>query len=103
MINNLFEELKIGDNLIVTELSKLGRNMLEILNLIETFNINKINLIFINQRELSTKNNLLSKLLYSIYSNFAETEREREIISERIKQGVNSQTKETEFVQKFRF
>lgn len=86
LIDNLFEELKTGDTLIVTELSRLGRNMLEILNLIEMFNINKINLIFINQNELSTKNNVLSKLLYSIYGYFAETE--REIISERTKQGI---------------
>lgn len=86
LINNLFEELNTGDTLVVTELSRLGRNMLEILNLIETFNIKKINLIFLNQQELSTGNNVLSKLLYSIYDYFAETE--REIISERTKQGI---------------
>ena len=39
-----------------------------------------------NQAELSTANNALSKLLYSIYGYFAETE--REIISERTKQGL---------------
>lgn len=86
LIDELFEELNSGDILLVTELSRLGRNMLEILNLIEEFNSKKVNLIFINQPELSTANNALSKLLYSIYGYFAETE--REVISERTKQGL---------------
>lgn len=86
LINRLFEELNIGDTLLVTELSRLGRNMLEILNIIEKFNTMKVNLIFIEQPELSTANSTLAKLLYSIYGYFAETE--REIISERTKRGL---------------
>ena len=86
LIDELFEMLESGDTLIATELSRLGRNMLEILNLIEKFNTHQIKLIFVNQAELSTANNALSKLLYSIYGYFAETE--REIISERTKQGL---------------
>lgn len=86
LIDELFNSLTEGDTLIVTELSRLGRNMLEILNLVEKFNHKNIKLIFVNQPELSTANNALSKLLYSIYGYFAETE--REIISERTKQGL---------------
>lgn len=86
LIDEIFSKLKKDDTLIVTELSRLGRNMLEILNLIERFNESNIKLIFVNQPELSTANNALSKLLLSIYSYFAETE--REIISERTKQGI---------------
>lgn len=86
LIDEIFSKLKKDDTLIVTELSRLGRNMLEILNLIERFNESNIKLIFVNQLELSTANNALSKLLLSIYSYFAETE--REIISERTKQGI---------------
>lgn len=86
LIDELFEELKLGDTLIITELSRLGRNMLEILNLVDKFNRKEINLIFINQPELSTANPTLSKLLYSIYGYFAETE--REMISERTKRGL---------------
>lgn len=37
-IEDLFLKLKKDDTLICTELSRLGRNMLEILNLIERFN-----------------------------------------------------------------
>ena len=70
-----------------TELSRLGRNMLEILNLIEKFNSADIKLIFTNQPELSTnKNEALSSLLLAIYGYFAQTE--REIISQRTKQGL---------------
>jgi len=86
LIEELFNTLKNGDTLITTELSRLGRNMLEILNLIDRFNQKGIKLIFVNQPELSTASNSLSKLLYSIYGYFAETE--REIISERTKQGL---------------
>ena len=87
LINSLFEKLKSGDTLICTELSRLGRNMLEILNLIEKFNDTNIKLVFVNQPELSTnQNSALSSLLLAIYGYFAQTE--REIISERTKQGL---------------
>ena len=51
LIEDLFLKLKENDTLVVTELSRLGRNMLEILNLIEKFNSKNIKLIFINQPE----------------------------------------------------
>jgi DNA invertase Pin-like site-specific DNA recombinase len=87
LIDSLFDKLEDGDTLICTELSRLGRNMLEILNLIQRFNDNNIKLIFVNQPELSTnQNNALSSLLLAIYGYFAQTE--REIISERTKQGL---------------
>jgi DNA invertase Pin-like site-specific DNA recombinase len=86
-IDELFLKLKKDDTLICTELSRLGRNMLEILNLIQRFNDSNIKLIFVNQPELSTnQNNALSSLLLAIYGYFAQTE--REIISERTKQGL---------------
>jgi len=59
--------------------------MLEILNLIEKFNIANIKLVFVNQPKLSTnKNFTLSSLLLAIYGYFAQTE--CEIIRERTKQ-----------------
>ena len=87
LLDKVFEKLKGGDTFICTELSRLGRNMLEILNLIEKFNSTDIKLIFTNQPELSTnKNEALSSLLLAIYGYFAQTE--REIISQRTKQGL---------------
>ena len=86
-LNDVFSKLNSGDIFICTELSRLGRNMLEILNLIEKFNKLDIKIIFTNQPELSTnKNEALSSLLLAIYGYFAQTE--REIISERTKQGL---------------
>jgi DNA invertase Pin-like site-specific DNA recombinase len=87
LLDKVFEKLKSGDTFMCTELSRLGRNMLEILNLIEKFNSAGIKLIFTNQPELSTnKNEALSSLLLAIYGYFAQTE--REIISQRTKQGL---------------
>jgi DNA invertase Pin-like site-specific DNA recombinase len=87
LLDEVFKKLKSGDTFMCTELSRLGRNMLEILNLIERFNNANIKLIFTNQPELSTnKNEALSSLLLAIYGYFAQTE--REIISQRTKQGL---------------
>jgi len=87
LLDEVFEKLKSGDIFMCTELSRLGRNMLEILNLIEKFNNSGIKIIFTNQPELSTnKNEALSSLLLAIYGYFAQTE--REIISQRTKQGL---------------
>jgi DNA invertase Pin-like site-specific DNA recombinase len=87
LIDELFNKLSSGDTFISTELSRLGRNMLEILNLIERFNQANIKLIFTNQPELSTnQNKALLGLILAIYGYFAQTE--REIISERTKQGL---------------
>jgi len=87
LLDDIFTKLKKGDTCICTELSRLGRNMLEILNLIEKFNKAEIKLIFTNQPELSTnQNEAFSSLLLAIYSYFAQTE--RDIISQRTKQGL---------------
>lgn len=85
-ITELKETLREHDTLIVAELSRLGRNMLETMNIIQELNYKKVKLIFIRQPELSTFNTAHSKLLLAIYSYFAESE--REFISMRTKQGL---------------
>lgn len=84
-INELLALLKPGDILLISELSRLGRNMLEILSIIQELTENKINIIFTQQPELSTTGTH-GKLILAIYGYFAETE--REIISMRTKQGL---------------
>lgn len=84
-IDVLYEKLQAGDQLLVAELSRLGRNMLETLNLIEQLSQQGIKLIFVRQPELSTTGQH-AKLLLAIYSYFAESE--REFISIRTKQGL---------------
>lgn len=84
-IDRLCQSLKPGDQLLVAELSRLGRNMLETLNLIEQLSNYGVKLIFVRQPELSTAGQH-AKLLLAIYSYFAESE--REFISVRTKQGL---------------
>lgn len=84
-IDLLCQTLQPGDQLLVAELSRLGRNMLETLNLIEQLAQYGVKLIFVRQPELSTTGQH-AKLLLAIYSYFAESE--REFISIRTKQGL---------------
>jgi len=84
-IEELLEKLNSGDTLLVAELSRLGRNMLETLNIINTLSEKGIKIIFVRQPELSTIGPH-TKLLLAIYSYFAESE--REYISIRTKQGL---------------
>ena len=84
-IDLLLERLETGDLLLVAELSRLGRNMLETLNIINALSEQDIKVIFVRQPELSTTASH-AKLLLAIYSYFAEAE--RDYISIRTKQGL---------------
>lgn len=84
-IDELLAKLTQGDMLLVAELSRLGRNMLETLNIINELSQNGVSIVFIRQPELSTIGTH-TKLLLAIYSYFAEVE--REYISVRTKQGL---------------
>lgn len=84
-IDELLSKLEAGDRLLVAELSRLGRNMLETLNIINELSEKEISITFIRQPELSTTGSH-AKLLLAIYSYFAESE--REFISIRTKQGL---------------
>ncbi len=85
-ITELKDRLQKNDTLIVAELSRLGRNMMDVMNLIQELSDKGIKLVFIRQPELSTFNSAHNKLLLAIYSYFAESE--REFISLRTKQGL---------------
>jgi DNA invertase Pin-like site-specific DNA recombinase len=84
-IDELLVRLTKGDTLLVAELSRLGRNMLETLNIIHALTENGVSIIFIRQPELSTTGPH-TKLLMAIYSYFAESE--RDFISIRTKTGL---------------
>lgn len=86
-IDELLEKLSAGDMLLVAELSRLGRNMLETLNIINELSEKGIKIIFVRQPELSTTATH-GKLLTAIYSYFAEAE--RDYISIRTKQGLEA-------------
>lgn len=61
--------------LFVVELSRLGRSMLEVMNLVLKLSNNGVKMIFLRQLELSTFNNTCAKLLLAIYAYLDETER----------------------------
>ena len=84
-IDELLARLDNGDVLLVAELSRLGRNMFEVIDLINQLSANGVKLIFVRQPELSTAGPH-GKLLLAIYSYFAEVE--REFISLRTQQGL---------------
>lgn len=84
-IDELQTKLQKGDTLLVAELSRLGREMLQVLNIINDLSKKGVKLTFVRQPELSTTGSH-GKLLLAIYSYFAEAE--REFISIRVKQGL---------------
>lgn len=84
-IDELLHELTAGDTLVVAELSRLGRNMFEVIEIINQLGQKGAEIVFVRQPELSTIGPH-RKLLLAIYSYFAEAE--REFISLRTKQGL---------------
>lgn len=86
-IEELKNTLKKNDTLIVIELSRLGRNLIEILTLVKELKSKGVKLIFIRQPELNTtSNNAINDLILSIYGYMAQTE--RELISQRTKEAL---------------
>lgn len=84
-IDELLKQLGDGDVLLVAELSRLGRNMFEVIDIINRLSKNGVEVVFVRQPELSTAGPH-RKLLLAIYSYFAEAE--REFISMRTRQGL---------------
>jgi len=84
-IDELVARLQAGDILLVAELSRLGRNMFEVIQIINQLGDAGVEVIFVRQPELSTVGPQ-RKLLLAIYSYFAEAE--RDFISIRTKQGL---------------
>jgi len=84
-IDELLSTLGDGDILLVAELSRLGRNMFEVIEIINRLGAKGVEVVFVRQPELSTAGPH-RKLLLVVYSYFAEAE--REFISIRTKQGL---------------
>lgn len=75
-IDELKAKLSSNDLLIVAELSRLGRNFMETLTIINDLSKMGVKIVFIRQPELSTLNSAHGQLLCAIYSYFAQSERE---------------------------
>lgn len=84
-LDELLERLGEGDRLLVAELSRLGRNMFEVIQVVNQLSQQGVEVMFVRQPELSTTGPH-RKLLLALYSYFAEAE--RDFISVRTKQGL---------------
>jgi len=84
-IGALISELKKGDILIVTELSRLGRSMLEIMELLSILLRKRVELHIVKNKKV-LKDDLHSKIFAMAFSMAAEIE--RELVSQRTKEAI---------------
>ena len=84
-LKDLIMQLQKGDNLIVAELSRLGRSMLEIMELLNVLLSKGVN-IYVVKGNYELKNDIQSKVLAFAFSLASEIE--RELISQRTKEAL---------------
>lgn len=85
-IDELLLKLNEGDILIVTELSRLGRNTGEVIGLIDNLIKQGIELRILKQNLFITESNPTSKMMVTMLSMFSEFE--RDMISQRTKESL---------------
>jgi DNA invertase Pin-like site-specific DNA recombinase len=84
-LKNLIDNLQLGDNLIVAELSRLGRSMLEIMELLSILLRKGVN-VYVVKGNYELKDDIQSKVLTFAFSLASEIE--RELISQRTKEAL---------------
>ena len=87
-IDELLQKLNSGDILITTELSRLGRNTSEVINLIDTLIKMEVEVIILKQNLFIKQHDPMNKMLITILSMFSEFE--RDIISQRTKESLQN-------------
>ena len=93
-IDELLTQLADSDTLIVTELSRLGRSTAEVVALVNKLLQRNIRVIVIKQRLDIAQHDMQSKIIVTLFSLFAELERDlvslrtREALAARKSQGV---------------
>ena len=87
-IDELLELLHEADTLIVTELSRLGRSTAEVITLVNALIERDIRLIVIKQNLDMSKHDMNSKIMITLFSLFAELE--RDMISLRTKEALSA-------------
>ncbi|MGV8124533.1 MAG: recombinase family protein [Candidatus Xenobiia bacterium LiM19] len=86
-IDELLDTLQEGDMLMVSELSRLGRSVGQIIQIVDTLIKKKIRFVAIKEAiRLNGKQDIQTKTMITLFSLFAEIE--RDLISERTKQGL---------------
>ncbi len=88
-INLLMEKLQKGDLLIVSELSRLGRSVGQVIQIIDGLIKNEVRFIAVKEGiKVNGKQDIQTKTMITLFGLFAEIE--RDLISERTKQGLNA-------------
>lgn len=86
-IDQLLDLLSSGDTLIVSELSRMGRSVGEIITIVDTLARRKIRLLAVKEGiRLDGEESLQTKIMVTMFSLFAEIE--RELISMRTKEAL---------------
>ena len=81
------EQLKSGDRLIVSELSRLGRSLGQIIQIVDLMAKKSISLTCIKENlQVGDKKSMQTKVMITLFGLFAEVE--RDLISERTKEGL---------------
>lgn len=87
LIDDLLRDLRAGDTLIVCELSRLGRSLIEVVSTVNTLIKKQVKFIAIKQgMVINGKNDMTTKMMITMFSLMAEIE--RDLISERTKAGL---------------
>jgi len=86
-IDQVFEIIKPGDTVIVSELSRLARSVGQMVTIVDKFIKCNVRLVSIKENmDINGKSDLSTKVMITLFGLFAEIE--RDMISERIKEGV---------------
>jgi DNA invertase Pin-like site-specific DNA recombinase len=88
-IGELLDSLDAGDRLVVSELSRLGRSLGQVIQLIEELVERKVRFVAIKEDiHFEGRQDLRTKVMITLFGLFAEVE--RDLISERTKEGLVS-------------
>ena len=86
-IEELLERLESGDTLIVSELSRLGRSLGEIIGIVDSLIKKQVRFIAVKQGMIiNGRNDIQTKVMITMFGLFAEIE--RDLLSERTKMGL---------------
>jgi DNA invertase Pin-like site-specific DNA recombinase len=87
-IDELKSKLTAGDVLICSEMSRLGRSTVDVLSLVNLLIEQEVRIIVVKQNMDITEHDQMSKVLVTLFSLFAELE--RDLISARTKEALQS-------------
>lgn len=88
-IDELLENLQAGDLLLVSELSRLGRSVSQIIRIVDNLIKKEVRLVAVRESiKINGKQDIQTKTMITMFGLFAEIE--RDLISERTKQGLQA-------------